>query len=111
MDQLLLKPLEELDCVFIASSVHTDELDPMFLRRFAAKVSTSAPTEKELAFFIAGRCRAWSIEYDSLSTVELLVDRSERNPARILTALARAASTEARTLTGNLVASHKFHVS
>lgn len=72
MDQLLLKPLEELDCVFIASSVHTDELDPMFLRRFAVKVSTSAPTEKELAFFIVERCRAWSIEYDSLNTVEFL---------------------------------------
>lgn len=111
MDQLLLKPLEELDCVFIASSVHTDELDPMFLRRFAVKVSTSAPTEKELAFFIAGRCRAWGIEYDNPGTIALLAQRSNENPARSLTVLSRAASTESRTLTVDLINKHKFLIS
>ena len=103
MDHLLLKPLEELDAVWIASSARNDGLDPMFLRRFAARVSTSPPTEEELATFLADRCREWQIVPDDPATVALLARRSKQVTAECISVLALAASRDGRLLDKSLV--------
>jgi len=78
MDHLLLKPLEELNAVWIASSARTDELDPMFVRRFPIRISSSLPNERELTEFLADRCHEWGIVPHDPETLLLLARRSRQ---------------------------------
>jgi len=91
MEHLLLKPLEELDALWIASSAHPEELDGMFLRRFSAKLATTLPTQVELADFLAVRREEWEIGLDSHETLALLARRSRLVAARAISVLATAA--------------------
>jgi Mg-chelatase subunit ChlI len=107
-DRLLLKSVTELDAVWIATGTHTDLLSPPFLRRFAARCSTTLPTQKELALFLLDRCRDWKIEIDCPETIGLLTQRSRQIPAECISVLARAATQQDRRLRGQLVDTHPF---
>lgn len=102
-DHLLLKPMRELDAVWIASSVHIDQFDDMFLRRFACRISTELPSPQELADFIAVRCREWEIEVDERETIAHLVNLNQSSTHRCLQCLSVAALQSERRLTRELV--------
>lgn len=107
MDHLLLKPLEDLDAVWIACTARTDDLDPMFKRRFATRVSTSLPLVGELAVFLANRCAEWQIRCDNPETVLLLAKKSRQIVSECIAVLARAAG-QGRVLTRELVEEYPF---
>lgn len=112
MEHLLLKPLEEMSVVWIASSAHTDELDEMFTRRFSSWVATEYPTTEELVHFLAERCQDWALQIGGSAlpadTLSLLAQRSQRNVSACLKVLARAALRTDRMLTPTLVQQHSF---
>jgi|LSQX01.3.fsa_nt_gb replication-associated recombination protein RarA len=108
MDHLLLKPLEELNAVWIASTAHPKELDRMFKRRFAAKVRTTLPTLTELVSFLKDRCDEWGIRPDSEETLQLAARRAKLVTADAIALLAVAAGRDGRLLDRELVARHQF---
>lgn len=109
MDLELLKPVRELNAVWIATGVNAARvLDPMLIRRFANRCSTSRPSEEELALFLIDRCREWDIAIDSPEAIALLAQRSSQITAECINVLARAASEDGRLLTRKLVAEHPF---
>jgi len=108
VEDLLLKPLEELEAVFIASSAKLEGLDPMFLRRFSLKAETSPPSEEQLAFFIKARCQDWSISIDRPESISALAERSDGNPNRSIRVLAHVAMTIDRQLTEGIVKGFTF---
>jgi SpoVK/Ycf46/Vps4 family AAA+-type ATPase len=108
MEHLLLKPLEELDALWIASSARPGDLDKMFLRRFSAKLSTSLPTQAELAEFLATRCDDWNIAVDSPDTFGLLARRSKLVTAKAIYCLAFAAGKSERALSRDMVLKYRF---
>ncbi len=109
MDEKLLKPVEELGFMWLASSATTEGLEKMFLNRFI-KISTSLPERDELAIWLAQRCREWGISWDSHETLLRLAERSDRVPGMALQVLARATKKRDRILTQRLVESHIFDV-
>jgi len=112
MEHLLLKPLEEMRVVWIASSAHADEMDPMFLRRFSSRIDTEYPSVEELVHFLAARCGEWSLRHGGpaslADTLSLLAQKSQRNVSECLKVLARAALRVDRTLSQELVRTHSF---
>lgn len=106
MEHLLLKPLEELDALWIASTAQPDELDTMFHRRFSCHLSTTLPTDTELNKFLAERCLAWGILTDDPNTLKLLAKRSGCLPAKAVSVLAIAAGRADRRLDRDLVLKH-----
>jgi len=106
MDHLLLKPLEEMDALWIASSAQPDELGGMFLRRFSAHLSTTLPALQELTEFLDARCKDWQIAVDDAATLTLLARRSGRITASAISVLALAAGTLRRCLDRDLVIRH-----
>ena len=105
---ILLKAIRELDAVWVATGITVEGLSPMFVRRFAARCTTSRPGHLELARFVRDRCRDWSIAWDSLETVSLLAERSQGIAAECISVLARAAGKEGRLLSCDLVERHPF---
>lgn len=112
MEHLLLKPLEEMDVVWIASSAHTDELDEMFIRRFSSLVTTEYPSTEELVLFLTARCQEWNLNIGGSATpadtLLLLAQKSQRNVSACMKVLARAALRTDRMLTLTLVQQHSF---
>jgi SpoVK/Ycf46/Vps4 family AAA+-type ATPase len=106
MDHLLLKPLEEMDALWIASTARPEELDPMFLRRFAAHVSTALPARAELVKFLVDRCHDWTITVDDHDTLELVARRSQCVTATAIAPVAIAAGKSGRLLSRELVLRH-----
>ena len=102
-DHLLLKPMRELNASWIASSAHVDQLDEMFMDRFAIHVSTELPEPQELAALLAERCVDWSIDVDAAETIIRLVEVSSCQTLRCIQALAQAAYRPERRLTRELV--------
>lgn len=108
MDELLLKPLEELNYVWIASSATVKGLEPMFLNRFLVKLHTQLPTRDALAEWLAYRCKEWGIEWDDPRTLVRLAELSNQNPGKAIQVLARAAGKPSRKITSELVERHRF---
>ncbi len=113
MDAMLLKPIRELNAIWIATGVNADNvLNQMLIRRFASRCSTSLPSEMELALFLAGRCKEWGIEIDAPETVALLAHRSHQITAECINVIARAAGEVTadgrRVLTQKMVLEHPF---
>lgn len=109
MDAALLKPVTELNAIWIATGVNAERLlHPMLVRRFATRCSTSPPLEEELALFLADRCLEWGIQPDDPETIALLAKRSRRITAECINVLARAAGEDGRCLTRALVSEHPF---
>lgn len=103
MDHMLLKPLEELDATWIASTARPTELDPMFLRRFSAKTTTEPPTTDELVRFLEARCTEFSIEIESQSVLSLLARKCCGNTSKAMSVVAISAGRQSRRLTRDLV--------
>lgn len=109
MDEQLLKPLEEADCTWIASSATTAGLERMFLNRFV-KIRTHLPSLDDLALWLGARCKEWGIEWTDSADIERLAERSAGIPGLALPVLARALLRPDRTLTRQLIESHLFDV-
>jgi hypothetical protein len=109
MDEQLLKPVEERNFMWIASSASTEGLEKMFLNRFT-KIRTSLPSEDDLAEWLAHRCGEWGIDWDEPETLMQLAERSRCVPGHALQVIARASKKPNRTLTGRLVERHVFDV-
>jgi len=107
MDHMLLKPLEERDFLWIASSAVTTGLEQMFINRFATRLRTALPSRDELAVFLGLRCNAWSIDWEPDSILRL-AERANQVPGLALQVLARAAAQRARTITMEMVEGHDF---
>jgi len=108
MDEMLLKPLEELNYVWLASSVSVKDLDRMFLNRFPVKLRTQLPTLEELSDWLVARCQQWEIEWDDAETLIRLVERANYSPGKTLHVLAAVSSKASRLLTRGVVESHIF---
>lgn len=107
-DRLLLKPIQELNAIWIGAGITTDVLYPPFVRRFAMRCRTGLPSGSELALFLLDRCQEWEISYDNADTFGLLAERSGQITAECISVLARAAGREGRRLDRELVMRHPF---
>ena len=104
---VLLKAIRELDAVWIASGITSDVLSPMFVRRFAARCTTSLPKIGQIATFVQERCVEWEIEWDKNETIVLLSECCKGIIAECISVLALAAANE-RKLTEELVKGYRF---
>ena len=112
-DTMLLKPIRELNAIWIATGVDADKvLNQMLIRRFASRCSTDLPSELELALFLADKCKQWGIQVESPETIAQLAQRSRQITAECINVLARAAGEATdigkRMLTMEMVLEHPF---
>ena len=107
LEEKLLKPVEETNIMWIASSATPEQLEKMFLNRFI-KICTDLPQEGVVATWLTDRCRDWGIAWDAEETIGRLVERSSRVPGMALQVLARAYRKNPRLLTLKLVNAHCF---
>lgn len=108
LDELLLKRMEERNFVWIASSATTKGLERMFINRFPVKLRTTLPSRRDLATFLATRCKEWQLDWDEPKTIIRLVERCNQVAGLALHVLARAAVSPKRTVTIEMVESHMF---
>ncbi len=76
LDQLLLKPLEEIDATWIATSTTTEGLSQAFLRRFPIKRVTALPTDQEKANFLARALRDRKVNVQNNEAISTLASRA-----------------------------------
>ncbi len=108
LDEALLKPMQEQRATWIASSAMVKQLNPMFLRRFSVRVSTSRPSVEELVTLLARLCKEWQIAVDEPSTLVLLAKCSQRVMGECQNVLACAAATVSRRLSRDLIEDYSF---
>jgi replication-associated recombination protein RarA len=101
LDEQLLKPVDELGFIWIASSAQTEALDEAFLNRFT-KVKTELPSQEELALWLADRCIDFDIRNESEALIRLTT-RSDRIAGIALQALEQASLDRQTGLTLELV--------
>ncbi|REJ67329.1 MAG: hypothetical protein DWQ31_11730 [Planctomycetota bacterium] len=121
-DKVILKPLDEWPCVWIASAVtvnrrdgrgkkhQKDGLSPDVRSRFAQKVGTTLPTPSELTKWIKDRCREeeWNIHIEQEErTIPLLIKRARYRVGFVKQPIAVAAA-RGRLLTLDLVRDFNF---
>jgi len=108
-DLVLLKHLSDLNAVWLATGIDTNAYNPMFLRRFATRCTTTLPSEPDLALFLCRRCKDWSITVDDApETLALLAQRSQQITAQCISVLACAAGRQGRFLDRHLVEAYPF---
>lgn len=107
LEERLLKPLEETNFTWIASSAITTSLEKMFLKRFTI-IETQLPTRERFVHWLADRCEEWGIAWDEPETLLLLADRAKLVPGDALKVLARASMTTTMRLTHKIVSEHCF---
>ena len=107
LDGLLLKPLEELDVLWIATCETRSNLAPMFVRRFTLRKTTTSPSIQELTLFLADRCRDFAIDCDE-TTLQMLAQRSRCSVSECIRVLALSASGESRRLTREIIQGFDF---
>ncbi len=108
LDEMLLLPLEQANISWVAATARPEELDPMFIRRFALRLKTTPPTATELATFLADRCREWKIKVDDTKTLVTLAQSSQCRPSECFCVLSTATITPNRLLTIKMVEDHPF---
>lgn len=117
MDEKLLKPLEDIPAIWIASSAYvkkekvndTTKLDKMFQNRFTYRLRTEKPSVEELAIWLAERCEEWGIECECpQKTLTALAQRSCQNPGLALQVLNRAHKSRNHLLSMKLLDQHIF---
>lgn len=108
MDEQFLKPIEEKDFIWIASSASTENLELMFLNRFV-KLATQLPTAEKLAFWLQDRCEAEAVNYEETALLRL-AERAECVPGVALQAIDFASLDPGTGLTLELVEDFEFHI-
>lgn len=120
MDERLLKPLEDCEAIWIASSAYVRkqdddegrkrlELEKMFQNRFTYRIETQKPTSAELALWLAERCEEWGIQIEAAeNTLCELTKRCHQVPGLALQVLNKAHKRRSRILTRNMVDEHVF---
>ena len=98
----LLDTMKDKRFIWFATAARAGDVATELLTNFAVE-QTTRPTEKELAFFLAERCRDWAIKVDSGQTLLRLAHRCGQVTGEALSALALAAEREDRTLNAELV--------
>jgi DNA polymerase III delta prime subunit len=90
LDEILLKEVEDKDCLWILSTAKPNDLDTM-LRNRLITLETELPDEEELAEWIADRCDDWGIPWDTESVIKGS-HKVNRVPGLALRGLAMAAT-------------------
>lgn len=124
LDEQLLKPLENCEAIWIASSAYVkkedrDEsnedtrkqksLEIMFQNRFTFRLETQKPTVDEMVFWLAERCEEWEIRVEAPeSTLQRLAERSRYLPGMALQVVNKAHKRRSKLLTRQIVDEHVF---
>lgn len=116
----LLKPIDESPCVWIASAISVnkpprkgqsariDGLSTAMQARFAIKVGTAVPTDRELGEWVRDRCREWEIVIEQPEVVlPALAKGSGYRVGYVVLALADAAA-RGRRLTPDQIGRFNF---
>lgn len=125
LDEQLLKPLENCEAIWIASSAYVkrddrDEgsedgrkqhpLEIMFQNRFTFRLETQKPTADEMVFWLAERCEEWGIRVElPESTLQRLAERSHCLPGMALQVVNKAHKKRSKLLTRQIVDEHVFN--
>lgn len=108
LTKLLLKPLTDLQGVsWYGCGASLSQMDPMFLRRFGTRLQMPLPTVEELVQYLEQRCLDWEIGHTP-QVLEFLAIRSQQVVGECMSVLARAAESDRRELTMELIKSHPF---
>jgi len=107
LDEMLLKPMEEKDLLWIASTNDLKGAGGAFLNRFAAKIGSERPVPGDMVAWLVQRCQAWGISFDGES-LDRLVQRSRAVPGLALQVVAVASLNDPKKLTADLVEDHIF---
>lgn len=117
MTERLLKPLEDVAAIWIASSANlrkgesatSVQLDTAFCNRFPFKITTQIPTKNELANWLLERCQQWGLTCDEPKELLMrLAERSNCIPGLALQVLNRIYKSRAKQITRAMVESHQF---
>lgn len=124
LDEQLLKPLEQIEAIWIASSAYVKQddhddghrdgpksstLEKMFQNRFTFRVVTQKPSVDELTVWLAERCEEWGIQVEAAeSTLQRLAERSSCLPGMALQVVNKAHKKRSKLLTRALVEGHIF---
>jgi len=112
LDERLLKPLEDTKAIWLATSAYvkkdkiddSSKLDPMFQNRFSFRLTTSPPSVKKLAQWLAQRCIEANLKVDepTKDILTIVAERSKCIPGLALQVLNRAVKSRDRMLTKKL---------
>jgi len=117
MDEKLLKPMEQFEAIWIASSAYADRddgsgrrpLEKMLQNRFTYRITTEKPSEEELMIWLAERCDQFGIKVESpKTTLRQLAERSNRLPGMALQVVNKAYKKRNKTLTMKILDKHVF---
>lgn len=103
LEKLVLEIIERQrsDVVWLASTADDGGLTPRFRKTFKL-MKTAQPSEKELAKFVAARCKDFKIEVDRKS-LQRIAQGIANTPSLALTILAEASLSPSRRITADLV--------
>ncbi len=111
LDETITDLMDDPDfatCRWIATAVTDAELDEQFRRRWAVKVTTTAPEPDELARDLARYCRRFGIGIDHPSTWQLLADQSWSVVGQARSLIAMALLKNPPMLTHQMVRAYPF---
>jgi len=106
MDEMLLKDVEEKNCLWIFSTAKPNGLEDMFVNRLL-KISSELPTSEELENWLVDRCDEWGIKWETEAILRV-VEKSNRVAGTALHYLALAALDPEEGLTLELVEEEEF---
>jgi hypothetical protein len=117
MDEKLLKPMDDYEAIWIATSAYADRhdgssrrpLEKMLQNRFTYRIKTQKPNETDQIIWTANVCERIGISVeDPRSTIALLTERCNCIPGMALQVLSKAYNTRDKTLTKKLLNQHVF---
>jgi hypothetical protein len=118
LDHQLLKPMEELEAIWIASSANVKnaegknikKLEKMFLNRFDYVIETEKPDIQEFSKWVMERCVESGVQIDDPETVlPRLAARSSKNIGMALKVLNKAHKRRSKTIDIQLVEDQIFN--
>jgi hypothetical protein len=119
LEGIVLKPIDELPIVWIASAItvrkpsvrgkvrRTASLSTPLRARFGLKLGTALPTEAELNTWLKQRCTEWEIRVKEEDAISLLVSRTRCRVVLVLHVLANAVA-KGRILTADDIRGFNF---
>lgn len=125
LDEQLLRPLENCEAIWIASSAYVkkedreegigegrkqNSLEVMFQNRFTYRLETQKPPVDEMIVWLAERCAEWGIRVEAPdSTLQRLAERSRCLPGMALQVINKAHKKRSKLLTREMVDEHVFN--